>query len=62
MLKYYGYRNQFNFDIEQLRIDYEKKTFERGSFTHLSKGDYLSRKKYNEKIEELKLLGFKEIK
>jgi hypothetical protein len=60
MIKYYGIRNQFNFDIEQLRVDYEAKNFKRGAFVHLTKNDYLTRKAYKNKIEELKQLGFKE--
>ena len=54
----YGVKNQFNYDIEQIKIDYEHKTYQLGMFTKLGKGDYISKKELKQKVEELKLLGF----
>lgn len=60
MIKYLGFKNQYNYTILQLRIDYENKTYKNGQFTHLSKSETVTRKAFYEKIEELKMLGFKE--
>lgn len=62
MIKYYGYKNQYNYTIQQIRIDYENKTYKLGQFIHLSKSETITRKAFFEKIEELELLGFKGIK
>lgn len=60
MLKYLQFKNQYNYTVLQLKIDYENKTYKIGQFKILSKQDTVTRKSFFEKIEELKILGFKE--
>ena len=60
MIKYLGFKNQYNYTILQLRIDYENKTYKKGQFTHLSKSEIVTKKAFYQKIEELEMLGFKE--
>lgn len=62
MIKYYGFKNKYNYDILQIRIDFENKTYRLGQFTHLSKGEVITRKSFYDKIEELKLMGLEEVK
>ena len=61
MVKYYGFKNQYNYTILQIRIDYENKTYKTGQFTHLSKDETITRKAFYAKIEELEALGFKKV-
>lgn len=61
MVEYLGAKNQFNVDTIQLKIDYDNKTYSLGQFTCLSKRELTSKKKLYAKVEELKLLGFKEV-
>ena len=61
MIKYFGYKNKYNYTIQQIRIDYENKTYKVGLFTHLSKSETITRKAFFEKIEELQLLGFQKV-
>lgn len=50
-------KNKYGYVVKQLKIDYDKKTFAVGSFT-IGADATVSRKLINEKIEELKILGF----
>ena len=59
MIKYYGFKNKYNYDVLQIRIDFENKTYKTGQFKILSKSDILTRKSFYNKIEELKETGFK---
>ena len=61
MIKYYGYKNKYNYTIQQIRIDYENKIYKLGQFIHLSKSETITRKAFFEKIEELQLLGFQKV-
>lgn len=56
----YGYKNSYGITVKQLKIDYEKKTFQVGSFTMFN-DKIVSRKRFYELIEEYKKLGLKEI-
>jgi hypothetical protein len=60
MIKYLQFKNQYNYTVLQLKIDYENKTYKTGHFTILSKKETVTKKSFFEKIEELKILGFKE--
>lgn len=60
-VQYYGTRNVYGYDLQQMRIDYENKQFAVGHFTHLSKSEYITQKAFRNKIDELKKLGFTEI-
>lgn len=59
MIKYYGFKNKYNYDVLQIRIDFENKTYKTGQFKILSKNDILTRKSFYNKIEELEGMGFK---
>ena len=59
MIKYYGFKNKYNYDVLQIRIDFENKTYKTGQFKILSKSDILTRKSFYNKIEKLKEMGFK---
>ena len=52
--------NKYGYTIKDLLIDYENKTFKVGDLFH---GDatIVTKKFINAKIEELKILGFKEV-
>ena len=54
-----GCKNKYGYTIKQLKIDYDNKTYKVGSFT-ISADKNVSSKLIDEKIEELKILGFKE--
>lgn len=60
MIKYYKIVNKYNYDIIQLKIDYNKKVFQFGQF--VLHAEVLSKKKFYEKVQELKINGFTEIK
>ena len=62
MLKYLQFKNQYNYTVLQLKIDYENKTYKIGQFKILSKKETVTRKSFFEKIEELKMLGYTEEK
>lgn len=53
-------KNQFNYVIKQLKIDYENKTFQIGDFT-IGADKTITKKAMTEKIEELKKLHFKQL-
>ena len=52
-------KNKYGYTKRQLRIDYDNKTYKVGSFT-MGSDKTVSSKLIDEKIEELKMLGFKE--
>lgn len=52
-------KNKYGYTKRQLRIDYDNKTYKVGSFT-MGSDKTVSSKLIDEKIEELKRLGFKE--
>lgn len=54
--------NQYNYTIQELRIDNDKKTFERGNFT-MGKPDKKTknRQEFEDIVDELKKLGYEEI-
>ena len=52
-------KNKYGYTKRQLKIDYDNKTYKVGSFT-ISADKNVSSKLIDEKIEELKILGFKE--
>ena len=54
-----GCKNKYGYTKRQLRIDYDNKTYKVGRFT-ISADKNVSSKLIDEKIEELKILGFKE--
>lgn len=54
-----GCKNKYGYTKRQLRIDYDNKAYKVGSFT-ISADKNVSSKLIDEKIEELKILGFKE--
>ena len=54
-------KNKYGYTKRQLRIDYDNKTYKVGSFT-MGSDKTVSSKLIDEKIEELKMLGFKEEK
>ena len=55
----WGCKNKYGYTKRQLRIDYDNKTYKVGSFT-MGSDKTVSSKLIDEKIEELKRLGFKE--
>lgn len=52
-------KNKYGYTKRQLRINYDNKTYKVGSFT-VGADRTVTSKLIDEKIEELKLLGFKE--
>lgn len=62
-VQYFGLKNQFNYDIKQVRIDNDNKTFEIGVFKILS-GDEKTknRKEFERVIQGLKDKGYAEVK
>ena len=54
-------KNKYGYTKRQLKIDYDNKTYKVGSFTMVADKNVTS-KLIDEKIEELKCLGFKEEK
>lgn len=61
-MRYYGIKNQFNYDVMQIKIDDAAKTFETGIFTLISKAQTVTHKRLKEIIGDLKLAGYTEIK
>lgn len=53
-------KNQYGYTIKQLKIDYNNKTFQLGSFT-IGADKTITKKAINDKIEELKKLNFLEV-
>ena len=58
-IKYLSCKNKYGYTIKQLMIDYENNTYSIGSFKTMKANSTL--KNINDKIEELKKLGFREI-
>ena len=56
---YFASKNKYGYTKRQLKIDYDKKTYKVGNFV-IRADKNITNKLINEKIEELKLLGFKE--
>lgn len=52
-------KNKYGYTVKQLLIDYDKKSFSVGSFT-IGANKTTTKKAINEKIEELRALGFVE--
>lgn len=52
-------KNKYGYTIKQLKIDYDNKTYKVGNFV-IKADKVVTKKAINEKIEELKILGFKE--
>lgn len=52
-------KNKYGYTIKQLKIDYDNKTYKVGNFA-IRADKTVTKKAINEKIEELKILGFKE--
>lgn len=57
----YGFNNQFNTTVKQVRVDYKNKTYKVGSFK-MRNDKKLSRKDFYDKIDELEKSGFKQLK
>lgn len=53
-------KNKYGYTIKQLKIDYKKKIYSIGSFT-IGADKTITQKTLNEKIQELKILNFKEV-
>lgn len=56
-----GCKNKYGYTIKQLKIDYDNKTYKMGEFV-IKADKIITKKAINEKIEELKILGFEEEK
>lgn len=54
-----GCKNKYGYTIKQLKIDYDNKTYKVGNFV-IKADKIITKKAINEKIEELKILGFEE--
>lgn len=52
-------RNKYGYTKRQLKIDYDNKTYKVGNFT-IGSDKTVTSKLIDEKIQELKILGFKE--
>lgn len=60
-IAYFASKNKYGYTKRQLKIDYDKKTYKVGSFKIMA-DKTVTNKLIDEKIEELKMLGFKEEK
>lgn len=58
-IKYLSCKNKYGYTVKQLMIDYENRTYSVGSFKIMKANSTL--KNINERIEELKVSGFREI-
>lgn len=56
----YGYKNSYGITVKQLKVDYNTKTYQVGSFT-MRNDKTITRKQFYELIEEYKKLGLKEV-
>ena len=54
-----GCKNKYGYTIKQLKIDYDNKTYKVGDFV-IRADKIITKKAINEKIEEIKILGFEE--
>lgn len=59
-IRYLSCKNKYGYTVKQLMIDYEKRTYSVGSFKIMKANSTL--KNINERIEELKKSGFREVK
>ena len=55
----YSYKNKYGYTKRQLKIDYDNRTYKIGNFT-IEADKTVTSKLIDEKINELKILGFKE--
>ena len=62
MENHFQYKNQYGYTINELIIDYGKKTYKIGNFNMFDKGKKITRKAFWQKVEELKMLDFQEEK
>ena len=62
MIQKYTCKNKFNYTIKDLYIDYTNKTYKQGDLFHFGDAKKITKKALNEKIQELELSGFKEVK
>ena len=61
-IQYFGTKNQFNYDKQQLRIDHDAKTYEKGMFTHIARRETVSTPELRRIIKRLDDMGYKEVK
>lgn len=61
-IQYFGTKNQFNYDKQQLRIDHDAKTYEKGMFTHIARRETVSTPELRRIIQRLDDMGYKEVK
>ena len=61
-IQYFGTKNQFNYDKQQLRIDHDAKTYEKGMFTHIARRETVSTPELRRIIKRLDGMGYKEVK
>lgn len=61
-IQYFGTKNQFNYDKQQLRIDHDAKTYEKGMFTHISRRETVSTPELRRIVKRLGDMGYKEVK
>jgi len=59
MVQYWGSKNKYGYTTRQLKVDYNNKTYAIGSFKQ-SVDHNVTNKAIDQKIEELKAMGFKE--
>lgn len=59
-VQYFGTKNRYNYDKQQLRIDHDAKTYEVGIFTHISKRETVSAPELRRICEILGKMGYKE--
>ena len=62
MENHFQYKNQYGYTINELIIDYGKKTYKIGNFHMFDKGKKITRKAFWQNVEELKMLDFQEEK
>lgn len=61
-IQYFGHKNAFNYDIKQVRIDNNNKTYEIGNFRILSGRETTKNgREFNKLIQHLKDNGYKEV-
>ena len=60
-IQYVNVQNQYNYTIQEIRIDNENKTFERGNFSIGHDKAYKNRQVYEDFIDNLKEMGYTEI-
>lgn len=61
-VQYFGTKNQFNYDKQQLRIDHDAKTYEKGMFTHIARRETVSTPELRRIVKRLDGMGYTEVK